>query len=143
MKFDIQVREDIAVHEDWKAERGIEVLTPDLEPFALTSHRERKRDKGSGDGSGSGGYGLSGDGWGIGDARTGAFQFGTEQGDGGEMPSLPSIHHRIQGITRAPSGDGRGDGYGSLGGDGYANANGEGCESGVGDGYYLEPYQIR
>ena len=67
MKFDINSREDIAVHEDWKAERGLNVyegnMCPDVEAMELIEGGDRSG-FGNGDGFGVGYGNGNGDGYG-------------------------------------------------------------------------------
>ena len=58
VKFDIGTREDTAVHEDWKAERGLNVpLGADHEAFALSESMDLSTGIRSGHGGGYNGFG--------------------------------------------------------------------------------------
>ena len=69
MKFHINTREDIAVHEDWKAERGLNVyegrMCPDVEAMELIEGGDRSG-FGNGDGYGHLHGSWLGDGFGDG-----------------------------------------------------------------------------
>ena len=111
MKFDIHSRVDIAVHEDWKAERGIHHVHTDLQEFGFTLGLDwgllvDGNGFGCGDGNGfdeEGGRfeeGITGDGRGCGNAEIIGFHDGDGLGCG--MP------------FGFPFGDGKGDGAGKI-----------------------------
>ena len=86
MKFEIRTSYDIAVHEDWKADRGVRFRSPDIESYASGTHHKSRTGDGYGYGDGNGwghGYGdKRGDGTGSEDGRGYGDQYGDGWGDG-------------------------------------------------------------
>ena len=128
MKFDINSREDIAVHEDWKAERGLNVhqggTCPDVESmefgFSGSNGDRYKNENGDGFREGS----IYGYGFGNGDGT----------GDG-----IKVAHTNWHGVGEGYGfglnyGDGDGDGYGCGEGDDLGDGEGDG----FGDGFGME-----
>ena len=96
MRFRINTNEDIAVHEDWKAERGIESLHPDAEVMGLKIV----------------------DGVGYGDGLDYGDEWGDGRGYGDDYWLDGDGSGKGEGNGAEGSGFGDGIGYGGGGGDG-------------------------